>query len=184
MLQDVEVIEVAAPQTTSVVSSAAATVEAEPRPQTPVIDQIAESLPDVGLRVGQQIVIRLNPPHLGRVRLTLQAEGREIRGVVHVDNPRTFHDLQRETTQLASRLAEGGVQLRRLEVQLSNPDRDGQTDSTLPQYQEGRQNAPQRDAPDREGDPDGGGRLEPAPPGGEEDPLTGRADDDSINVWI
>ena len=67
----------------------------------------------------QQVTIRLDPPELGTIRLSLQADKDTIRGVVRADNPETFKQLQRETPQLIERLSEGGIQVKQIDVQLS-----------------------------------------------------------------
>ena len=87
--------------------------------RAPVMDQVADSLGQNALRVGQQITIRLNPPELGAVRLTLEADGKDLRGVLEVENPRALGELQREAPSLMNRLAEIGVQVRRLDIGLN-----------------------------------------------------------------
>jgi flagellar hook-length control protein FliK len=156
----------------------------ELRGQLPAADQIIETIRLRDVRAGEQIVVRLNPPELGRVRLTLRAEGQELRGLLEVDNSRTLMELQREAPALADRLAEGGVELRRLDVQLSDQGRSDSTDSPPQQGADSGQGLPQRDAPDRgSGSPAdpadlGAGDLEP-----EESPEQQVADE-SINIWM
>ena len=99
-------------------------------PGMSVVNQVAESIRGDFARPGQQIIIRLNPPELGKVRLTLEAEAGEIRGVLEVDNPRTFSELQREAPALLHRLADGGMEIRRLDVDLSDQGGDGPADGT------------------------------------------------------
>jgi len=158
----------------------------EPRPAggLPATDQIVETVRLAGPGVGRQITVRLDPPDLGRVRLTLESDGQEVRGVLEVDNPRTLVQLQRETSVLADRLADGGIQLRRLDVQLTNQDRGDSTGSSPQQGAHGGGDAPYRqasDAPDSE-------RLSPAgvvlPDADDEPALEHRVADGSINVWM
>jgi flagellar hook-length control protein FliK len=94
--------------------------------QVPVADQITDSLRESTIRVGQQITIRLNPPELGAVRLTLQSDGKEIHGTLQVDNHRVLGELQHQAASLMNRLAEDGIQMRKLDISLN--DR-GPTDS-------------------------------------------------------
>jgi len=155
----------------------------ELREQMPAADQIVETIRLRDVRAGEQIVVRLNPPELGRVRLTLRAEGQELRGLLEVDNSRTLMELQREAPALADRLAEGGVELRRLDIQLSDQGRSDSTDSPPQQGAGSGQGAPQHDAPDRGGAPAdpavlGAGELQP-----EELPEQQVADE-SINIWM
>ena len=109
----------------------------DPGGRASVTDQIAESIRSGAARPGREIVIRLHPPELGRVHLSLQAEGKEVRAVLEVENSRTLSEIQRETPALIQRLAEGGVQLRRMDINLNeqgsgdgadSPLRDGQSD--------------------------------------------------------
>ncbi len=53
-------------------------------------DQVAQSLRGTLERGGRSITLRLNPPELGKVRMSLQAEGRELRGGLEADNVRTL----------------------------------------------------------------------------------------------
>jgi len=156
----------------------------ELRGQMPAADQIVETIRLRDVRAGEQIVVRLNPPQLGRVRLTLQADGQELRGLLEVDNPRTLMELQREAPALADRLAEGGVELRRLDVQLSDQGRSDSPNSAPQQGAGGGEGLPQRDAPHR----DDGGPADPAVLGpGDLEPEElpeQQVADESINIWM
>ncbi len=77
------------------------------------------------LRVGQQITVQLNPPELGRVRLSLQSDGKDIRGVVEVDSHRTLVEIQKEASSLMGRMADSGISVRRMDVVLSDPSQGG-----------------------------------------------------------
>jgi len=86
-----------------------------------VVNQIAQQARANNLQAGQRVVINLNPPELGRVRLSLQAEGKNLRGLVEVDNPKALGEIHREAAALVSRLADSGINLRRMEVVLNEP---------------------------------------------------------------
>jgi len=76
----------------------------------------------------QHMTIRLDPPELGVIRLSIQADKDSVlRGVVHVDNPETFKQIQRETPQLIERLMEGGIQVKQIDVQMSTSGGGGQS---------------------------------------------------------
>ncbi len=156
--------------------------------QTSLPDQIAGQLRASGARPGQQIVIRLNPPELGEVRITLQAEGRSVKGVLEVQNAQTLQHIQRAAPALMTRLSDGGVQLSRLELTLSTGSdrstadasdslfRDGQSD----QSHQHADNWGQHSSGDSTGSDVGDAwELET------EQVLTGAAHvgDESINVW-
>ena len=93
--------------------------------------QITDAVRTSAARNGQQIVVRLNPPELGRVRVMLRSEGNDLRGVLEVESPRTLQQLQREAPALLARLADAGIQLRRMDMSLSD---QGNRDSAN-QYQ-------------------------------------------------
>jgi hypothetical protein len=89
-------------------------------------DQIADAIPAGGAGDGERIVLRLTPPDLGTVRITFERDGEGVRGTVQADNPRTLVEIQREASALAERMAASGIELRKLDVQLSSQggDRD------------------------------------------------------------
>jgi len=182
-LEGVESAELFGPnQTAAVRAGGQAVSDAQNLPaRMPAADQIAETIRLRGARAGEQIVVQLHPPQLGRVRLTLQADGQEVRGVLEVDNVRALAELQREAPALANRLAEGGVALRRLDVQLSDPNRNDSPGSGPQHGADGGQGAPQREAEDR------GESTQTAlnAPGAEpQDPSDQQVADESINVWM
>ena len=162
----------------------AAAQPADPAQRMAMVDQMIEQVRLAGPRSDQQVVVNLDPPELGRVRLTFHADGQEIRGVVEADNPRTLSELQREASGLTERLAGEGIELRRLDFQLTEPGRgDGQSMS----FEHGAGTGPQagqRDAPHRDAD---------APPpetavfrqaDAEPDSPDGQVDEGTINVWM
>jgi len=89
-----------------------------------VADQVAEGIRTSGTPADREIVVRLHPPELGRVRITLESKDGAIRGVVRVDSPDTLEKLQQEAGPLLGRLQADGVNVRRLDV-LLNPDQPG-----------------------------------------------------------
>ena len=150
------------------------------------VKQIAEAFRSSAARNGQEIVIRLNPPELGRVRVMLRVEGNEVRGVLEVENPRTLSQLQREAPNIMGRLTDAGIEMKRMELSLSeNGARDSMRDAAWFSQQYG-ENGPGHggwDAPGQgratdetlSGGPDSEGELQPA---------LMTVGDDSINIWI
>jgi len=110
-----------------------------PPPPAPgnVADQVAESVRASGAPAGRQIVVQLQPPGLGRVRIVFRTEGDAVRGVVRVDNPETLSRLEREAAPLVQRLQASGIEVRRLDVMLSD-SRDGDATQN-PAFREGQQ---------------------------------------------
>ena len=150
------------------------------------VKQIAEAFRSSAARNGQEIVIRLNPPELGRVRVMLRLEGSEVRGVLEVENPRTLSQLQREAPNIMNRLTDAGIEMKRMELSLSeNGMRDSMRDSAWFSQQYGENGAGhggwgtsgQGRATDEvlSGGVDREGELQPA---------LMTVDSDSINIWI
>ena len=87
---------------------------------TTVSEQLQESI-HTSLRQGdQQLTIRLNPPELGRVFIKFQGKGDQITGLLEVDRAQTRYEIEQALPQLIRNLAECGVQIKRLEVVLTN----------------------------------------------------------------
>ena len=85
-----------------------------------VAEQIMESVRtslSAGLR---QIVIRLNPPELGKVAITFREGADGITGLLQVDEPQTRHQLQQALPEIIQNLQDSGVGIKRLEVQLTD----------------------------------------------------------------
>lgn len=152
----------------------------------PVVAQLTQALRAGGGQAGQQITVRLDPPELGLVRMILHDDGAALRGVVEVSNPRTYAELQQEMPGLAQRLADSGVDLRRIEVVLTEQGRgdlaDADDSAGLNENRQGRQQGDQ-------GEGQSAGEIEESPgaPGAAATSGAGANDyvgEESINVWI
>ena len=164
-------------------TAAAVNGPAEARAAGSSADQIIESVRLNGARAGQQIVVRLDPPEMGRVRLVLRMEGQEVRGVLEVENPRTVAERQREASSLVQRLGESGVEMRRLDVQLSGQPRSNSGDSALHQYSNDGQGAPRREGAGQ-GERGPGASSASIVDEAEPERLAEQVADESINVWM
>ncbi len=107
----------------------------------PLADQVAEGIRASGGRTDTRIEVRLHPPELGRVRVTLRAEGDAIRGLIRVDTPETLSRLQQEAAPLLHRLQADGIDIRRLDVLLNQPQDGGQGQGDFA-FSEGRGDSP------------------------------------------
>ena len=152
----------------------------------PPVKQITEAFRSSASRNGQEIVVRLNPPELGRVRVTLRLEGGEVRGVLEVENPKTLSQLQREAPNIMARLTDAGIEMKRMDLSLSeNGSRDSMRDPAWFSQQYGENGSGQGGwgargqglATDEalSGPPDSEGELQP---------VLMATGDDSINIWI
>jgi flagellar hook-length control protein FliK len=85
-----------------------------------VTGQIQDSIQS-SIQLGrQQIVIRLDPPELGKVVIKFIEQGDQITGVLHVDKPETRDQIQQALPEIIQNLTESGVQVKKIEVVLSN----------------------------------------------------------------
>ncbi len=86
---------------------------------TGVNEQIQESIYTSLRRGDQQITIRLNPPELGKVIIKFQEQQDQITGLLQVSNAQTRAEIQQALPQIIQNLADSGIQIKRLEVVLT-----------------------------------------------------------------
>jgi len=87
-----------------------------------ILQQVSASLAASRARGNQEVVVRLSPPELGRIRLQVTSDGRELRAVLEVDNARTFEEIHRQAPALVQRLIDSGLQVKGIDVSLNNSD--------------------------------------------------------------
>ena len=85
-----------------------------------VSEQIQESLRASLARPDLQITIRLNPPELGNVLIKFREQDSQITGVLEVNKSQTRAEIQQALPEIVRSLQELGVNIRRLEVILTN----------------------------------------------------------------
>jgi len=68
----------------------------------------------------QQIVIRLNPPELGKVAVRFQEQSDNVAGIIHVEKPQTKQQIQQALPEIIQNLQNSGVQIKSIEVVLTN----------------------------------------------------------------
>ena len=87
---------------------------------TDVGRQIQESI-STSLRQGeQQIIIRLNPPELGKVLIKFQEQQGQLVGLVEVSKAQTRVEIQQALSQIIQNLQSSGIQVKKLEVVLTD----------------------------------------------------------------
>lgn len=91
---------------------------ASPGEDVSLVDQLADGL--VAGKVGQKIIVRLDPPELGAVRASFEARGDSVRCVLRVENPQILEQVQREASALVERLIDSGVNLRQVSVEMGS----------------------------------------------------------------
>ncbi len=70
----------------------------------------------------QEVTITLNPPELGKVKISFQQNNGEITGLLEVERPRTQSDIQKELPQVLMALQSAGVQVRKLDIVTQSPN--------------------------------------------------------------
>jgi len=125
---------------------------------TSVARQIQDSIAQGIQQDGREIIIRLDPPELGRVAIRFQEGALGITGILEVQRPQTRNDIQYALPEIIQSLQDNGVQVKRVEVLLST-DADRETledqasaqaqDQNLTQEQNPEQNSAQRSSPFR-----------------------------------
>ena len=102
----------------------------QPPPDVTSVDvskQVLESIQSSLMhRTGdQQITVRLNPPELGKVFIKFQEQNSELTGLLEVNKAETRIEIEQALPQMIRDLADCGIQIRRLDVMLSEENRSG-----------------------------------------------------------
>ncbi len=99
------------------VQQAQATQESQPTAGS-IPDQIAAQFRADPGRASQRVVIRLNPPELGRVSVTFRETGGQLQGEMKFSNPEALAEARLETPGLIGQLADSGIRVRQLDISL------------------------------------------------------------------
>ena len=97
-----------------------------------ILESIHSSLSQEGQN--QQITIRLNPPELGKVFIKFDEQDNQITGLLEVSKPQTRIEIQQALPQIIRSLQDSGIQIKRLEVVLSEgeqPEQEALKDQSL-----------------------------------------------------
>ncbi len=68
----------------------------------------------------KQITLRLNPPELGKVYIKFEEQGNQIAGLLEVSKAQTRYEVERALPNIIQNLADSGIEIKRLEVMLTN----------------------------------------------------------------
>jgi len=85
-----------------------------------VSSQIQESIHSSFHSGSRQIVVRLNPPELGKVAIKFTEQGENVAGLLQVDKPQTRDQIQQALPEIIQNLQDCGIAIKRLEVVLTN----------------------------------------------------------------
>lgn len=97
-----------------------------------VAKQILESIQSsIANQTGdKQVTVRLNPPELGEVVIKFQEQESEITGLLEVSKTQTRAEIEQALPQIIRSLSDTGIDIKRLEVVLSNSEQyDNNTSS-------------------------------------------------------
>lgn len=83
-----------------------------------ILDSIQSSL--TGQGINNNITVRLNPPELGNVVIKFQGKETQLTGLLEVSNAQTRTAVEQALPQLVKNLADSGIEIKRLDVVLSN----------------------------------------------------------------
>ncbi|MHC4327798.1 MAG: flagellar hook-length control protein FliK, partial [Planctomycetota bacterium] len=84
----------------------------------------------------RQITIQLNPPELGKVFIKFQEQDAQISGTLEVSKAQTRSEIEQALPQIIQNLTDSGIQIKRLEVMLSQEDQSAQQAFKDPLQQE------------------------------------------------
>ena len=108
-------------------SAAAKTAKnAQSLQNTSVSEQIQGSIQGSLRQGNQQITIRLNPPELGKVTIKFHEQQDQLTGLLQVSKTQTKYEIQQALPEIIQNLQNMGIQVKKLEVVMSEPDLTGQ----------------------------------------------------------
>jgi len=93
---------------------------------TSVSEQIQGSIQSSPRQGDQQITIRLNPPELGKVTIKFHEQENQLTGLLQVSKTQTKYEIQQALPEIIQNLQNMGIQVKKLEVVMSEPDLTGQ----------------------------------------------------------
>jgi flagellar hook-length control protein FliK len=93
-----------------------------------LVKQIQESVRSSFSHEGrnQKITIQLNPPELGKVLIKFQEQDNQITGLLEVSKTQTRIEIEQTIPQIIRGLQDSGIQIRRLDVVLSQEEQPSQ----------------------------------------------------------
>jgi flagellar hook-length control protein FliK len=89
-----------------------------------ILESIQNSLPQQD--GDRHVAIRLNPPELGKVFIKFQEENNELIGLMEVSKREIRFEIEQALPEIIRNLSEYGIQIRRLDVTLTEADRSDQ----------------------------------------------------------
>ncbi len=120
-----------------------------------ITEQILESIQSSSTQQAgtQQITIRLHPPELGKVFIKFEEQENQLTGLVEVSKAQTRYEVEQALPQIVQNLADCGIQIKRLEVMLTDQNQQNSYGDELLQdglFQQ-HHDLPEWDNPDQPG---------------------------------
>ena len=87
-----------------------------------ITEQILESIHSTSSQQAgtQEITIRLNPPELGKIFIKFEEQENQITGLLEVSKTQTRYEIEQTLPHIIQSLADCGIQVKRLEVMLTD----------------------------------------------------------------
>jgi flagellar hook-length control protein FliK len=89
-----------------------------------ILESIHSSISQEGRN--QQITVQLNPPELGKVLIKFQEQDQDITGLLEVSKTQTRIEIEQAIPQIVRDLQNSGIQIKRLDIVLSQEEQQGQ----------------------------------------------------------
>ena len=100
-----------------------------------ILESVHSSMSQQGL--DRQITVRLHPPELGKVLVKFQEQDSQITGILEVSKTQTRLEIEQALPQITRNLTDSGIQIKRLEVVLSDEEQSAQQGLRDPLLQDG-----------------------------------------------
>lgn len=94
-------------------------------PESTVVDQITAHLTINNRLESHEVVLRLNPQELGKVRMTITVEQDNVKAHILTQNPQTREMIDRHLPRLRDALEEQGLHLQQVEVTVATQEQTG-----------------------------------------------------------
>jgi len=117
-------------QVTTIESTSSVSQDAIEAMERPAARQLANFLHRQTAKPGDEMVLHLDPPELGKIKMAFKAEGNNLRMVMEIENSRTLEEIQRSAPALLQRLNDSGINVGKMDLLSDESTREDQTSSS------------------------------------------------------
>jgi flagellar hook-length control protein FliK len=89
-----------------------------------------------------QVRLRLHPPELGSLQVTIRIEGQQVAGLIEVEHTGARDALQNNLPQLQARLSDQGLNVQQFEIRVVDPNQFSQGGQLGGTWHNGHQQKP------------------------------------------